>query len=463
MTLHPPKIVIDANDPFREALFGRKEFAEALTGVLRELSDGLVVFVNAPWGTGKTTFAEMWRAQLRQQKLEVIYYNAYAEDYFDDPFVSFSGEIIGLVDKRLEGGKGLVERREFKDTAVEVAKRLSGLAVKIGLRAATLGAVESAHISELQQIGSQLADGVSDIGAKMVEKKIDDYTAEKDALAVFKQSLGKLAKKVREEQGFPLTIIVDELDRCRPDFALGLLERIKHLFDVEGVAFVLLVNREQIETYIRAVYGEKVDACAYLLKFGNLFVDLPNQQSAFANNYVSGRTEYCEKLFAHFGLAKRVADGRSLIKCAGIFGNHFDVTLREIERVFAVMTIHYGACSRDWPDFLVLMLAILKVKNPVLYQSLSKGTISASEFRERAALDRIVVSSADHVDPEWMQDWIDYCLMSEVELDAAIKVQDGSGRERHQLKVLATQNWANRIKIIPKLCWRLDRFSLQPG
>jgi len=62
---------------------------------------------------------------------------------------------------------------------------------------------------------------------------------------------------------------VDELDRCRPDFALGLLERIKHLFDVEGIAFVLLVNRSQIEGYIRTVYGN-ADAEAYLLKFGSL-------------------------------------------------------------------------------------------------------------------------------------------------------------------------------------------------
>jgi len=72
--------------------------------------------------------------------------------------------------------------------------------------------------------------GVSEIGADIIEKKIEGYTAEKDSLKSFKKSLAKLAALIREEQGFPLTIIVDELDRCRPDFALSLLERIKHLF-----------------------------------------------------------------------------------------------------------------------------------------------------------------------------------------------------------------------------------------
>lgn len=280
--------MIDEKEPFKDALFGREEFAKSLTGLLRNVSDNLVIFVNAPWGAGKTTFSEMWRADLRQQKLEVIYFNSYAADYFDDPFVSFTGEILGFVDNRLTDGKGLLERREFKKTAVEVGKRLAGLAAKIGLRAATLGAIESAHVDELKDISAEVASGVSEIGADFIEKRIENYAAEKESLESFKKSLAKLAAKVRTEQGFPLTIIVDELDRCRPDFALGLLERMKHLFDVEGVAFVLLVNRDQIESYIRAVYGDKVDARAYLLKFGSLFIDLPNRSNTDSFVYLKG-------------------------------------------------------------------------------------------------------------------------------------------------------------------------------
>ena len=102
MKIHPPKITIDPADPFKEALFGRNDFGESLTQLLRNVSESLVIFVNAPWGEGKTTFAEMWKAALRQQKLEVIYFDAYAADYFDDPFVSFSGEILAMVDRRLK-------------------------------------------------------------------------------------------------------------------------------------------------------------------------------------------------------------------------------------------------------------------------------------------------------------------------------------------------------------------------
>src|SRR5712691_7424078 len=133
MKLLPPTIAIDPDDPFKNALFGRKAFAASLTQLLRNVSESPVIFVHAPWGEGKTTFAQMWRAELGKQKLEVVYFDAYATDYLDDPFMSFSGEILALSDRRLSEGKGLVERREFKKSAVEVGKRLTGLAVKVAL------------------------------------------------------------------------------------------------------------------------------------------------------------------------------------------------------------------------------------------------------------------------------------------------------------------------------------------
>jgi predicted KAP-like P-loop ATPase len=209
MKINPPKAIIGKEDPFEYTLFGRKEFAESLTSLLRNVEENLVIFVNAPWGEGKTTFAEMWRAQLKQRNLDVIYFDAYAADYFDDPFVSFSGEILELADKHIPGGKELSERQEFKETAVEVGKRLAGLAIKVGFRAALLGAVESSDLEAVKEI----ITGASEIGSDVIEKKIENYGVEKDALKKFKESLEKLAAKVREKQKFPLTIIVDELDR----------------------------------------------------------------------------------------------------------------------------------------------------------------------------------------------------------------------------------------------------------
>ncbi|MGD0262046.1 MAG: P-loop NTPase fold protein [Verrucomicrobiota bacterium] len=465
MKIHPPKAIVDENDPFKHALFGRKAFAESLTGLLRNVSESLVIFVNAPWGEGKTTFAEMWRADLLKQKLDVIYFDAYATDYFDDPFVSFSGEILALVDKRLTENKSLVERREFKKTAVEVGKRLAGLAVKVGLRAATLGAVESAHIEELKGIGTEIASGVSKIGADIIEKKIDNYVAEKDLMTAFKRSLAKLAAKVREEQGFPLTIIVDELDRCRPDFALGLLERIKHLFDVEGVAFVLLVNRDQIESYIKTVYGD-VDARAYLLKFANLFVDLPNQQP-FHSQHEKGRHEYSQILFGHYAFSKQVNNGDLLARSLEALVDHFDLTLREIEKVFTIMALYYSSLPSNQftNEFLIAMLSALKVKRPPFYEQLSSGKVSVDKFFKETGLDQMKKENYQRVDQGWVKDMLSLCLMSDAEFKKATKNAEGNENVQSHLERLSM--WLGNYnisgeKVIPFLCGRLDRFSLKP-
>jgi hypothetical protein len=460
MKIHPPRTAIDQNDPFKEALFGRKAFAASLTQLLHNVSESLVVFVHAPWGEGKTTFAQMWRADLARQKLEVVYFDAYATDYLDDPFISFCGEVLALTEKKFSDGKGFLARQDFQKSAVEVGKRLAGLAVKVGLKAATLGALEETHLKELKDIGSEIATGVAKIGSETIEKRIAHYAEEKESLASFKTNLTKLAAIIREEQDFPLTIIVDELDRCRPDFALALLERIKHLFDVEGVAFVLLVNQDQIESYIKTVYGE-VDARAYLLKFANVFVNLPRRKSEDGMVYEPGRSDYCRTLAAHHELTK-LRDSHFLTSCVAVFVEHFDLTLREIEKVFTILALFYSTQnSADAVVFLVAMLSVLKVKNFPLYAQLCVGSISLKDFSADTRLDQLKSSSQD-LDSDWARKLLSFCLMPEDEYQKAVSAEEKPKGMQVPLSRFENHFRAPRNRIIPTLCSRLDRFSLKP-
>lgn len=459
MKIHPPRLAIDAKAPFKDALFGRKELAESLTGLLSNVSESLVIFVDAPWGEGKTTFAEMWQIHLQNEKHDVIYFDAYAYDYFEDPFVSFSAEILSLVDKRLPKNKVVAgPRKEFKKAAAEVGKRLAGLGVKIGLRALTMGAVASGDIVELKDIGADVATGISDIGADIVEKKIEDHTKEKDALKAFKESLRHLAAAVRAEQGFPLTIIVDELDRCRPDFALGLLERIKHLFEVEGVAFVLLVNQEQIESYVRSVYGENMDARGYLLKFANLYVDLPREAT---NEYdPSSRVAFCQSLFQHFGIQVPSDDNGFLLRNLNSLTEHFCLTLREIEKVFTILSIYYSSLPKGQfsNQFFIVLLAILKVKNPALYRELAATTVDAKRFLAESKLEKLKETSQFQIGRDWAVDMVNVVLLSDQEFSI---LPTDSGAQ-------GIAKWLNRFdmarnNVIPFLCSKLDRFSVKPN
>ena len=464
MKLHPPEVDIPEEDPFKNALFNRKEFAQSLTALLRNVEESLVIFVNAPWGEGKTTFARMWMKELERLKIKAIHFDAYAADYFDDPFVSFTGEILELVDKRLAAAKGVPEsRKEFKKTAIEVGKRLGGLVGKIALKAATLNAIEAAHIDELKDISTTFAEGVSEIGGDLIEKKIEGYVSEKDALKAFKESLKALAAIVREEQEFPLTIIVDELDRCRPDFALQLLERIKHLFDVEGVAFVLLVNRDQIEAYVRAVYGANVDARSYLLKFGTLFVDLPTERQQPRSQ--TGRSLYCRALSEHFGTSKTVRDGEYLADSISALGTHFQLTLRETEKVFAILSVFYSVTPKEVfrEEFLVSLLTVLKLRNPNFYQKISSGPVDATTFLNESTIFSERTDENGGFQWDYVKGLVRFFLLPDGELQRIVSDNNSTDpvKAAHHRYGRFGGFTRSRNLVLSSLCARLDQFSFR--
>ncbi|MFA6962818.1 MAG: P-loop NTPase fold protein [Opitutaceae bacterium] len=369
MKLRRPPLQIDPENPFAGAFYKRVHFAKSLTSLLRSAQDGMVVFVNAPWGAGKTTFAQMWRAYLNKEKLDTISFDAYASDYVADPFISFTGEIMELLEKRIAQNKGVQEiTRNFREAAVSFLQHAAPVATKIAVKVATAGILNGTELKGLGEALASSSDDVSDATAEAVRRRIDHYSEEKAVLANFRTKLRQVAALVRDTQGFPLTIIVDELDRCRPSFALELLERIKHLFDVEGVVFILLVNRAQIETYVRTVYGNEVEAATYLQKFGDLFVDLPMGQSQ--PNDWSLRT-FFETLIEELEIEP--PDSHNLLaQDLAFFGEHFGLTLREAEHVAKTLALDYAALTTG--DFnyypVAAFFAIVKVKNPTIFSKI---------------------------------------------------------------------------------------------
>ena len=74
----------------------------------------------------------------------------------------------------------------------------------------------------------------------------------------------------------PLVFIIDELDRCRPTFAIELLERVKHIFDVPNIVFVFGINRDELTKSLVSVYGE-IEAGEYLRRFFDMEFILPER------------------------------------------------------------------------------------------------------------------------------------------------------------------------------------------
>jgi predicted KAP-like P-loop ATPase len=72
-----------------------------------------------------------------------------------------------------------------------------------------------------------------------------------------------------------LIIFIDELDRCRPLYAIECLERIKHIFGIKRLIFVLSIDKKNLAKSIQSQYGN-IDTNNYLRRFIDLEFDLKN-------------------------------------------------------------------------------------------------------------------------------------------------------------------------------------------
>ena len=105
---------------------------------------------------------------------------------------------------------------------------------------------------------------IGQIISSLIEDKLTSYQNVKESIKVFRGTLENIAESLSEEKGHPLIVIIDELDRCRPSYAVELLENAKHLFSVDHIVFVLAVNRSELVHSVKALYGDGFDALGYL-------------------------------------------------------------------------------------------------------------------------------------------------------------------------------------------------------
>ena len=251
--VQPARVEVPADDPFKDDLLGRKDFAETLAATLGAIEGPGVFAIDGGWGTGKTTFVAMFSQHLRNERFRVVNINAWETDYADSP-------LAALVSKVAEAEPEPKSRQKLKNAGIEVLKAALPAAVKI----ATYGVLD---------INAATEGAIGDALAKAAGNSLARYEEHTRSMAGFKAKLRALAAKDRDR---PLVVVVDELDRCRPTYAVDMLETIKHAFDVDGLLFVLAVNRRQLDQSAKTLYGEFVDPETYFRRFFDVELALPD-------------------------------------------------------------------------------------------------------------------------------------------------------------------------------------------
>ena len=287
-------------------VLNRKSYADFLTKYIiararsrnEKALKPFTLAIDAEWGHGKTFFVERWVEDLENedQSRITLVFDAWKSDYAADPVVSFMSEFKACIDNRIQqtGHDGSLNERatEAVQKAFNGMRRAIIPAGKVVLTSllkkasgVALDEVIDACVGDGGASGSSSPDSFGKMGIESMNKGLDAFfdkaleeqAERRQAISDFKSSMELALKTLSEEDSveLPMFVFIDELDRCRPDFAIALLEGIKHLFDIPGVCFVVTTNIRQLSASVKAIYGQDFDGHGYLKRLFDAEFALP--------------------------------------------------------------------------------------------------------------------------------------------------------------------------------------------
>jgi len=407
-----PPLVIEDNEgfSFEKDIFHRKAYGEQLQYLIVNTSDEMVIALDAPWGEGKSTFIRMWQGHLRESDIQSIYFDSFENDYQESPFLALAGEIFELIED-----DDIEEKSQFKEKTVSALKTFGRVSLRVGMKTVTAGLLDETIFDDTGT-DKDAAKEVSDIVDKYVATQLESVTKNKQSLIDFREYLAELPNKLGVN-GKPIIFIIDELDRCKPTFALAVIEIVKHLFSVPNITFVLVMNRDQLEESVRCEYGIGVEAEKYLQKFVTLWASLPKNtenRNCDAKVYLSDCLSRMEMEITSQSQSSGVEIYEELV----VF---YNMSLREIERTLTNYAIIHnmtdGNLVSDY-QWMSVYLSIIKVLFPSTYRKLSNESISYGELVIETKLENLVASWWGDEKPEShaLKWFLRYFLASEEEL-----------------------------------------------
>jgi predicted KAP-like P-loop ATPase len=302
-----------------------------------------VYAVSGDWGAGKTSFIQMWK-QYYSDKQKYVDIDAFRCDYETEPFIMLikafkeAMEIFNIDESNKE--KWLNKAKEIVSV-----KNIA----KLGL-----------NIIAERTIG---IDAVKEFINDTTNSCFDKLTKEKSLYEELTEILKEIAVNGFDNRIF---IIIDELDRCRPDFALETLERIKHIFNAKNVTFILVYNEIVMKSIIKQKYGFEIDAKKYLDKFV--------QKTFYFNNMKHFKNWYIRDFYINYGktgmdLFFFLQNNSHIIE---LIREYYNLTFRDIQRMLAQLIQYEKYAKGESRCAAVVSIEILKKVNENEYNEMIK-------------------------------------------------------------------------------------------
>ena len=332
-------IEIPCDDIFRNDRLGLEPAIASHTTALLARSPQAIA-IDGHWGTGKSTFLALWAAYLRREGVKVVQFNPW-KSFEADPFEALTKQILRQVDIPAdEQGRSHKRLLAFlKDSAPTLARGGAKLIASLE--------PQLEDLAEPIGVAAELAQGSAGLGsAEGSAPKIQSPDA-------FAALLSSAAKSWSDR---PIVVMVDELDRCSPEYAVEVLQLLEHVFHTDHVVFVVAVNQSELIHSIRSFYGEGFNAEGYLERFFDVILPLP----------ASRRSQYVET-----SLQPLAPHGTSV---AVPFLESSGLSLREIDKSVEHLKSVVGVAGV--PPYGLIDLWIVRTLVPVEYRQFLSGEIS---------------------------------------------------------------------------------------
>ncbi|WP_144893158.1 KAP family P-loop NTPase fold protein [Flavobacterium tiangeerense] len=370
MNIRHHEIEIEQHNPFSNCKLGRQKYSTVLTSIINSYPNGFVLGLNNKWGTGKTTFVKMWQQDLKNNNFQTLYFNAWENDFENNPLTALMGELKTITNVDTEP--------KFKNTlkkAAILSKNIAPIIAKaIADKYINTDGVKEAII------------GVTEGLVNIFENEVNEYEKKKKSISDFRQSLSEFISNTNK--GKPLVFIIDELDRCRPNYAVSILEQIKHFFSVPNIVFILSIDKEQLGNAIKGVYGsDKLDSDEYLRRFIDIEYSIPAPEVDIFYKYLYEYFQFDDFFnsvdrLKHYELK---SDKLNFLDTCKLLFTNANVPLRQQEKIFAHSRLALRSFTSNMfvTPHLFMLLNFIKIIDNKFYEQLKSKQLSIKDLQNK--------------------------------------------------------------------------------
>lgn len=339
--------------------------ADEILAFARVQTRPLTVALDGRWGSGKSFFVRGFAKHVEEDAKDrkpglCVLLNAWESDALENPLLYLYYGVTKAVER--------MPQYDVPDPkSVEVLKANFAAIGKELLNTATVGIFGRLNNEFKKNCGKH---------------PVSRYDAAIDLQRRFKEYLAGIAKLVQTHSGCPLIICVDELDRCKPTYAIEMLECIKHFFSVPHTLFLLAVDLPELRAVIQASYG-CLNPREYLRRFVQYVFPLPVLPA-----YV-----YVRSVWKDLGLGALVSaqivnpfparkfTSEDVLKYFELVLSTKDYTPRQVESLLRMYAVGMSACVYQYVDCVLLaILCITYLDDPKSFDGIVSGFVDAREL-----------------------------------------------------------------------------------